>query len=390
MDAFWRSKWCERAWTFQEFLLSKRHLIFLPEQTVFHCSTLSWSEDHSLEFVDKPEDIMAVPAWTKSYKLRPLQLPDRSKWSESVFFPAIFINQYYNEWLKNFLKRRLTGSSDILFAFDGALSASSRHLGTFHHGLPVNYFCESLHWSVGTSSMYLGKDPHQGLTRRREGFPSWSWTGWMWDVASFEEFHINYVGKPLEHWCRVGVWGTKISAESDVELWKITSPDVKGWERLDFFPSSAFQINDDSINSELQNHLETVKKSPIPLNCLVIKTLTSSIFVSSQHQSQYSAALQTFFSPDFIPENCIGGINFSNKWQDRIKDGLQLQVIITGSFFFGPDSKFPDQTDEMDPSIDCLMVEQVGDGQFERLTRFVTRFSEMRKLKWRPIVAVLR
>ncbi|PVH95283.1 hypothetical protein DM02DRAFT_537685, partial [Periconia macrospinosa] len=88
------------------------------------------------------------------------------------------INDYYNKWLKNFLQRRLTVSSDILFAFDGALSASRRHLGDFHHGLPITYFCEALHWLVGQSSMYHGTDPYQGLTQRRYGFPSWSWTGW--------------------------------------------------------------------------------------------------------------------------------------------------------------------------------------------------------------------
>jgi Heterokaryon incompatibility protein (HET) len=201
MDEFWLSKWAERAWTFQEFLLSKRHLIFLPEQVVYHCSTLSWSEDHSIEFVEEPETVMAVPAWTRSYKLRPLQLPDALKWSDNVFFPAIFINDYTNSWLKNFLKRQLTVPSDILFAFDGALSASKRYIGEFHHGLPIKYFCESLQWLVGTDSMYTGGDrlPHQGLTQRREGFPSWSWTGWIWDVAKFEEFHTHYQGKTPAH-----------------------------------------------------------------------------------------------------------------------------------------------------------------------------------------------
>jgi len=388
LHKFWRSKWSERAWTFQEFLLSKRHLIFLPEQVVFHCSTLSWSEDHSLEYVDDPENIMAVPAWTKSYKLRPLQLPDTSKLSQSTFVPALFINEYYNSWLKNFLKRRLTVTSDILFAFDGALSASSRHLGTFHYGLPVDYFCECLHWFVGIDSMYPenGRQPHQGLTQRRQGFPSWCWTGWIWDVASFEEFHTNYQGKTPSNWCRVGVWGTKVSTDGDVGLWKISSPDVKGWEKLDFFPSPAFQIDDNFINGELQNSLKIIKKSPMPSNCLIIKTVTSFLFISSQRE--WGAALQTFSSPNFIPENLIGGINFPNKWQHKIKDSLQ--VVITGSYFHGPDRRRPERTDEMDPMIDCLVVEHVGNGQMERLTSFVARFSHVRKLEWRPIVAVLR
>jgi hypothetical protein len=34
-DSFWKSKWSERAWTFQEFLLSKRHLILSPSKLYF-------------------------------------------------------------------------------------------------------------------------------------------------------------------------------------------------------------------------------------------------------------------------------------------------------------------------------------------------------------------
>jgi hypothetical protein len=45
---------------------------------------------------------------------------------------------------------------------------------------------------------------------------------------------------------------------------------------------------------------------------------------------------------------------------------------------------------EKDPNIDCLIVEQVGDRQMERLTSFVTRLSKVKKLEWKPIVAVLR
>jgi hypothetical protein len=392
MEAFWRSKWCERAWTFQEFLLSKRHLIFLPDRAIFHCHTLSWSEDHSLEFVDKPKDTLVIPAWTRSYRLLPLQLPDRSRWSEEIFFPAIFINQYFNQWLKNFLKRRLTVSSDILFAFEGALSASRRHLGKFHHGLPVTYFCECLLWSVGTSSMYIGKDPHQGLTKRREGFPSWSWTGWMWDVADFEEFHINYAGKVPEHWCRVAIWGTRLSVNKDVELWQMTAPNIKGWERLNFFSSPAFQVDDAFVTKELPTHLEALKKTSLPMNCLLIKSLTSSIFVSSRttEYSFSSPAIQAFSSSDYVLENRIGVIHLPKTWQTKIEHGLELQVVITGSFFRGPDTRFPDQTDEHNPSIQCLVVQQVGNMLLERVATLVTNFEMMKKLGWKPIVALLQ
>lgn len=391
MEAFWQSIWCSRAWTFQEFLLSKRHLIFLPEQVVFHCSTLSWCEDQPLEFIDNPNaHTMSVPAWTKSWNLRPIQLPERSKCAETTFFPAIFINQYYNQWLKNYLKRRLTVPSDILFGFDGALSASNRFLGKFHHGLPVDFFCESLHWDVGQSSMSWGNDPYQGLTQRRPGFPSWSWTGWMWNVASFEEFHINYAGKTPDHWCRVGIWGTRISASDNVELWQICSPDVDDWERLNLFPSAALAADTEWVNGELPKQLEIVKRAPIPSNCLVFKSLISTVFISPQPLNQRSNALRAFPSSDFSSEKPLGGISLSKEWRNKIEDGLQVQIIVVGNFFSGPDTRFPDQTDEDDPHIKCLVVQQVDDGIFERLTTFVAESSLMRDLEWMPIVAVLQ
>lgn len=389
MHDFWRSMWAQRGWTFQEFLLSKRHLIFLPDQVVYHCSILSWCEDYSLEFVDEPENHLAVPAWTRSYKLRPLQLPIRSKWSNEVFFPALFINNFFKSWLRDFLKRRLTVSSDILFAFDGALSASTRHIGRFHHGLPIEHFCESLHWLVGLDSMYMeaGKQPHHGLTQRRDGFPSWSWTGWLWDLPDYEEFHTNYQAKAPTQWCRIGIWGTRNTINNDLELWQITSPDTERWARLNFFPNTAFKDNIVTI-SKVQNTLSIIRKYPIPSNCIVLKTVTSFLYLSSHRQSEWTPSLQAYSTPTFLPENLIGGIKLPSKWQERI--GHRLQVIITGSYFYGPDPRSPDRTDEMDPSIDMLVVQSFEDGTMERLMSFVTRFSCVGKLVWRDIVAVLR
>ncbi|KAJ4286805.1 factor activating pos9 [Kalmusia sp. IMI 367209] len=392
MDTFWKSIWCSRAWTFQEFLLSKQHMIFLPNQVVFHCGTLAWCEDQPLEYIDDTmSHTFAVPAWTKSWQLNPLKLPDRSKWAEDIFFPGIFINQYYQNWLKNFLKRRLTVPSDILFAFDGALSASNRILGAFHHGLPINYFCETLNWGVGLrSSSYRVESPYQGLTQRRLGFPSWSWAGWIWDLPPIEEFTVYYGGKPASHWSRIGIWGTRISAAGNIELWKISSPDMEGWESLQMFPDSALRMDRSWIDNELPKHLETIKRSAIPSNCLIIKTVIATIFISSQPLNKYSNHFRVFPSADFSPTQSLGGIGFSSEWKDKINAGLQLQIIIVGRWFQGHDLKFPDQTDEDNPTIKCLVVQQVRDGIFERLNTFTAEASLMKRLDWTPIEAVLQ
>lgn len=396
MTSFWASKWAQRAWTFQEFLLSKRHLIFLPDQTVFHCSVSAWPEDHALEYLgdDRSQPFSTAPSWTKSAKLHPLQLPNRGNWDESIWFPAIFINQYYSEWLKNFLKRHLTVQSDILVAFNGALSASARFLGAFHHGLPVRYLCETLLWSVGTSPMYWKVNTRKGLTQRRAGFPSWSWTGWMWDVAISEEFWIHYAGKNQSHWCRVGIWGAKKSANgANVELWQMTTPDVKGWERdeLAIFPSSAFVVDDVFADAELPKYLQIVRNSPAPLNCLVIKSITSYIFVSAQPIRKTSSILQVFSRSDLDPETYIGSIDLSQTWQDKAHHGgLKLQIVVTGRFFRGANTQFPQQTDELNPSICCLVVERVGDMRYERITKFTEKVDMMKTLAWEEIVAVLQ
>lgn len=393
-EAFWRSKWCERAWTFQEFLLSKRHLVFLPEQIVFHCNTRAWSEDHSLEFV-RDQDWTYSPAWTKSYRLRPLQLPDRSRWDNEIFFPAIFVNQYFTDWLKNFLKRRLTVASDILFAFNGALALANRHLGGFLFGLPVEHWVAGLNWSVGRWSMYSGSEPHQGLTKRREGFPSWSWTGWMWDVPYHEELYMHLVGREPGHYDNIGMWRwtepEEPEAAGELCLTPLTQPDMERWERLDFPPFSAFCLDETWTTMELPKYVDFVKNTPIPSHCIIIKTLTSSIFVDpKQPQSRWSVGQKAYSSLNFASENFIGIINWPLEWQDKIRQGQALPIIITGSFFNGPDSKFPDQTDEMDPTIACLVVRDIGFPYYERVTSFVIRFTDMQKLEWRPTIVVLK
>jgi hypothetical protein len=238
--------------------------------------------------------------------------------------------------------------------------------------------------------MYMGNGSpdDEGLTKRRQGFPSWSWTGWIWDVASYQEFHTNYKGKSPANWCRVGVYGTKVVEDGSVELWKISSPDIEGWNRLEYFPPATFQTDSDFIQGELKFRREIIKKSAIPIHCLVIKTATAEIFISDQRLSKWSSEVSAFSSPDLTSENHIGGVQFPNAW--RPKRDNSLQVIITGSYFHSPSQKWPDKTDESDPMIDCLVVEQVSDGEMERLTTFATRFSHARKLEWKPIVTVLR
>ncbi|KAF1964670.1 HET-domain-containing protein [Bimuria novae-zelandiae CBS 107.79] len=394
MKTFWESTWVSRAWTFQEFLLSKRHMIFLPEQVVFHCRTLAWCEDHSLEYIDEAITYSGcTPAWTSSWQLRPLKIPERSNWAEDVYYPEIFINQFFSSWLQNFLQRRLTVSSDILFAFEGALSASNRLVGAFHHGLPVNYFCECLNWGVGEAlgqSYSSTKSPYQGLTKRRPGFPSWSWTGWMWDLPPSESFNLSYIVNSPEKWNRVAVWGVKPTANGQMAPFKIAEPDVAKWERLDVFPPRTFKVGDEWVNSELPKFLDMVKRMTVPSNCLIVKTVIATIHISSEPLNQYSNFNRAYSSGDFTAKRCLGGIGISSDWKEMIEAGLQLQIIVVGNFWRGPDPRWPDRTDEHDPTVKCLVVREVEKGVFERLNTIWAEVSIMKSLEWSPVVAILQ
>lgn len=394
MEAFWESTWVSRAWTFQEFLLSRRHLIFLPNQVVFHCRSLAWCEDHPLEYIDEAATVPSLlPTWTQNWRLQPLKVPVRSRVASHIFYPEIFINQFYSYWLQNFLERRLTVPSDILFAFDGALSASEQLIGGFHYGLPIRYFCEALNWMVGEKmGQYRPKQPYHGLKTRRPGFPSWSWTGWMWDLPPAETFNLAYQTNSDKKWARVGIWTTSIASSGDLEPWNITTPNVTAWDRLDLSPSGTFDMDDTWTKNELPIYLDIVKKNTIPSNCLIIKTIIATIFISPQSLNQYSNLNRAYPSADFTDDtqSLRAGVGFSSDWKDAIEPGLQLQVIAVANFFRGPSTKFPDHTDEGDPTIMCLVVQPVGEGIFERLNTFRANTSVLKRLDWKPVVAIVQ
>jgi hypothetical protein len=157
---------------------------------------------------------------------------------------------------------------------------------------------------------------------------------------------------------------------------------------LKYFASTAFDIDESFIHGDLQDEFEIVKRSSIPLNCLVIKSVMTTIFISDERQNEYNSGFRAFSSYELRPEQHIGFVHFPDEWRQKM--GNSLQIIITGSYFYGPDSRWPDRTDEMDPMIDCLVVEHVNDDEMERLATFSTRFSHVRKLEWSTVVKVLR
>ncbi|KAM0259205.1 hypothetical protein ACHAQJ_003410 [Trichoderma viride] len=172
------SVWGSRGWTFQEQLLSRRLLLFHQGGVLWQCRMACFCEDAPAAIKVESEKVRWLeqlsPSWARD------EAPPRSvenQWDEEedyvpapLFRPAVFVE--YAKAVKEYTKRRLTFSDDIINAFEGISSQMSHHIGSkFLAALPESYLDVALLWTPVV------------LQTRRESdqkrFPSWSWAGWV-------------------------------------------------------------------------------------------------------------------------------------------------------------------------------------------------------------------
>ena len=179
------SVWNERAWTFQERLLSRRLIIFTHGQVIWHCRKMICREDMTVEDSGVPYK----PLQWLSLKPRHLGVDTGRHWRDGTIeitrhgVMRIVRSATFREYVKmieQYTHREMSYQSDILNAFAGLLHIFSLcfKCSTFF-GLPESLLDISLLWR-----------PTQPL-ERRNGFPSWSWAGWAGSVAYEEPFKIK-------------------------------------------------------------------------------------------------------------------------------------------------------------------------------------------------------
>ena len=163
--------WAERAWTFQERVLSNRILVFSESQAYWNCRVTSYSEEQALEQV---RDIVR----------RDLPFPQKPA-TESLSWEPLQPLEYrkiYDDLLLGYRARHLSYETDMLNAFSGV----SEILGalqddTFHWGLPESLFSYAMTWSfTGPTSRNHVEVPVFDRNGRKEmvSIPSWSWAAW--------------------------------------------------------------------------------------------------------------------------------------------------------------------------------------------------------------------
>ncbi|KAF2676638.1 HET-domain-containing protein [Lentithecium fluviatile CBS 122367] len=190
-----RSTWDSRGWTYQEWLLSARRLYFTDRQLLFEAPEFCETEATCLSAAPR------VPGDDYLYSL--------DHWAKEPY-----------RCISIYTQRTLSVPSDILNAMLGIFAVFERRFQIQQlWGLP--FTDGSRAWIEGVSEPppTFTKSllwTHDGVSRR-EGFPSWSWTGWYGQ--------INWAHNTLR---------AKHSAEVDandikVEL-ELTSGDLISWE----------------------------------------------------------------------------------------------------------------------------------------------------------------
>jgi hypothetical protein len=164
-----KSLWSTRAWTFQEALLSKRRLYFTEKQvyleTQHHVSSeLIASGSPQLRESNRDTRIHSQGVWAYT----PLQIYDciREFTQRSLSFPDDILNAMLGIFALYQLKFSVRHLWGLPFS---ALTSTSAQQESHTKSIT---FATSLQWSSKYSSS------------RRNGFPSWSWTGWYGAVES--------------------------------------------------------------------------------------------------------------------------------------------------------------------------------------------------------------
>ncbi|KAF4333539.1 hypothetical protein FBEOM_12651 [Fusarium beomiforme] len=182
------SEYFQRGWTFQEYILSQRRLIFGDQQIHWQCPCATLHED-------RPDSQDQLPTQ---------EFPNIKKGWPDVKELNVLLNEYNS--------RELTHPEDAFPAVNGLLTYLENYsfeLG-FLFGLPRAFFSAALMWcnrserhGVKTRSGLLRRQP----SKRRQSIlpsthlPSWSWIGWQGDGIGMldTEAQFTWSGALPEH-----------------------------------------------------------------------------------------------------------------------------------------------------------------------------------------------
>jgi hypothetical protein len=177
------TKWAQRAWTFQERVLSNRVLVFSANQVYWSCRAASHSEERALE------EVRDIDRYLPSFP----QKPDADCLSWEPLQPLEYCNLYGN-LLSSYRERRMTYETDVLNAFNGVTGfLAALQNDTFLWGLPESLFSYAVTWFfTGYSARNHVNVPFESNGRKEMiSIPSWSWAAWSGEDPDYPFLHAG-------------------------------------------------------------------------------------------------------------------------------------------------------------------------------------------------------
>jgi hypothetical protein len=177
-----------RAWTYQEFMLSRRILIFTEYETFYHCGTLTHRESRVEHWSKRQKFWMGeMDGWSRSNEHETYSMLFQTIGSDSILDGDL-----YQTCVACYSARQMSYGRDGLNAFMGVLKVIQQQYETqTTFGLPNRNLHESLIWRQENSlrrrtetSMTADGTPYE-----RPLFPSWTWAAWEGRV-----FYDNFSG----------------------------------------------------------------------------------------------------------------------------------------------------------------------------------------------------
>lgn len=186
-----KSKWSTRAWTLQEAVLSRRRLVFTPDQMYFECGAMNCCESLL-------EHRRLLHTRSKERAIRYCHSGIFSGRSENPFRSIEPRGAYYDislltALIEQYTARNLSYEQDSLNAFEGIFKRFCNP--SFKHGY-IERICRHIWGLPLVTNRFLGSLGsfkfnffwrHQldgdSIPTRRKAFPSWSWAGWSGAVV---------------------------------------------------------------------------------------------------------------------------------------------------------------------------------------------------------------
>ena len=299
----------QRGWTFQEYLFSKRRLIFDKQSVRWECSHSKWSEEivHS----DGPESKIRIN-WMDVIK---------DTWPSLGAFGYMLLE--YNH-------RQFTYEEDVLPSLTGLFSMlSQKYEGGFLCGLPEMYFEAGLNWGGWGNDLTRRKSSDlSSASKSLTLLPSWSWIGWKGRISGSWSSNEDYLKKgrytgPM-HTIPITEWYTsadpsgrekrriasKFLHERDALKDHLNRPLPVGWTRHKQDPSTTLKkmecVSDDGKYYAYPPPRENAAPISTPTNPALISNFgtqspcsTLLLLQSSLHKHNISSATRTAstFSP---------------------------------------------------------------------------------------------